>query len=244
MIFAGMYGSRKVASLNWLQRWLYSALLHMCDDFGLFEADAALIRAQAVPHDTRKVSDRDVESGLSAIEQADLVKFYTLSGKRYGVLWNFRQKRGYKPHQLYPPPPPNLVEWQKTGESSWEPPDDHPRKTKPNQTKANQGKSNQSLGVHPALLCGYALEACRVRLTLKEAGDILQNVNPQHDWAVVAALEVIAARDERTRWNRVKSPPAMITAMAQEIRDGIGPQPEGEYEPFENWKARQEAAHG
>ncbi len=244
MIFAGMFGSERVARLTWLQRWLYAALVLSCDDFGLFEADAALIRGDAIPRDTRKVSVRDVENGLQAMaaEQVQLVKFYTVSGKRYGILWNYRQKKGYKlRRQECPPPPPEHLEWQKSAEIPWTTASLHPKEPKPNQSKANQMEGEIKpiqMGVALAALCAYCLDACRMRLTPADFARILKNVYPEHDWAVVKALEHMASRDARTRWQDVTTPPALITTIAQQIRDGIGPHPEGDYEPFLNWCTR------
>lgn len=113
--------SERVCSLNWFSRWLYLGILLEADDLGHFAVDVPIIRVSTFPRNLGTVSESDCERGLGLIEKADLVRFYTVTGKRYGALWNFGQKlRVAKPK--WPLPPPDVVTWQTSGDLTPEKP--------------------------------------------------------------------------------------------------------------------------
>lgn len=239
MIYAGMYGSERVDRLSWRDMWFYSGLLHLCDDFGLFEADAALIRAAVVPRRSRTVSVRDLESGLNAIEQAGLVKLYTVSGKRYGVLWNYRQGARFKRKRRdCPQPPPEMLAWQCHDPPETDPLAERAAGTEENRTEQNrtEGKGSETT---PELLVAYAYTHCGMgagglKFTVSSVRSVLKAVGGR-DECVVKALEYMAAQDPRTRWHEVKNPVGLLVSLAQDYRDGLGRKPQGSFTSFEQW---------
>jgi hypothetical protein len=237
LIYEGMLRSKRVCSLGFRDRWLYQGLLLTADDCGLFEADAALLRALVYARDLGTVSERDCESGLSNIEQAVLVKFYTVDGKRYGALWNFRQKLKRK-RQRFPTPPQQIVDWVRTTEA--ENGDVAPREPEPNRNQSEE-EGKRTHGASLPALAGYAHEHCAFRLGMDGAGKALRAVGAEFDWALVQALEHLASRDARTRWQNIDNPLGLFISLAQSFRDGIGPEPQGEFKPFSEWLAELQA---
>lgn len=230
MIRDGILSSRRVAALGFRDRWLYVGVLLRADDFGLFEADPAILRGVVYPRDLGTVSERDCESGLGSIQQAGLVKFYTVNGTRYGALWNFGQKLKRR-RMSHPPPPGEIVAWMSAPES---PAQENQNRTEPEpEEKLSRTEPKARLGISLAALAGYCLDHCRIRLDM---GKVLNAVGPEHDWAVVQALEYLASRDERTRWQDVSNPLGLLISLSQQMRDGIGPHPEGEFVSLASWQ--------
>jgi hypothetical protein len=104
MLYAGIRTSRRFCRLSWFQRDLFVGLLHACDDYGRFEADAEKLWAVLYALDRARVSKRDVQEGLLRFTAADigLVRFYTVRGVGYGKVHNFRQNGLKKRRALYP----------------------------------------------------------------------------------------------------------------------------------------------
>jgi hypothetical protein len=115
MVYGGIRTSKRMARLSWFQRDLFHGLLLVADDYGRFEADAETLRTVLFGPLLAKVSVRDVQAGLLRCAAADvgLVKLYTVRGRGYGKVVNFRQKLA-KRRALYPdeddgpPPEPEL----------------------------------------------------------------------------------------------------------------------------------------
>lgn len=93
MVYAGIQTSRRVARLSWMQRDVFRSLLHICDDYGRFEADAGMIRAVLYAPILDKVTERDVQAALLRCAETGvgLVKLYTVHGRGYGKVINYRQ---------------------------------------------------------------------------------------------------------------------------------------------------------
>ena len=242
MIRDGILSSRRVARLSFRDRWLYVGLLLRADDFGLFEADAAILRGAVYPRDLGTVSERDCERGLGNIQQAELVKFYTVNGTRYGALWNYGQRLKRK-RMSHPPPPGEVVAWMSAPD---QPAQENQNRTEPEpEEKLSRTEPKARLGISIAALAGYGLEHCRCKLDM---GKALNAVGPEHDWALVQALEYLASRDERTRWQDVSNPLGLLISLAQQMRDGIGPHPEGPVVTVQQWQQQiqqrlKESAH-
>ena len=76
------------------------------DDFGRFEAEAAVVASNCFPRRNGQngIVD-DVESALRDMVKEDLVKLYEIKGRRYGyfLTWEDHQTKRAK-HSKYPAP--------------------------------------------------------------------------------------------------------------------------------------------
>jgi len=103
MIRDGLLDSEAVLSLPVEARWLYVTILLSGDDVGLFEATP--FRLARVADVRREHADRL----LAMLADADLVRLYEMSGKRYGFIPKFRQRLQIKRAKC-PLPPLALLE--------------------------------------------------------------------------------------------------------------------------------------
>lgn len=113
MVYAGLRTSRRFARLSWIQRDFFQGLLHVADDLGRFEADAGMLRTVLYGPLLAKVSERDVAQMLVQLHHVELVKLYTVQGRGYGKVINFRQtglktRRALYPDEDGPPDAPEL----------------------------------------------------------------------------------------------------------------------------------------
>ena len=250
MIFKGLWNSERVGGLKHVPFRVYAGLLMLCDDVGLFEANAAVIHGLLFST-TPDVRLADVNRALESIESADLVRLYEVRGKRYGCLWNYRQSKGLKRRrQEYPAPPPELIAWQSSTEvpHDADPPDSsrgsppEQKGTEQNRTEPNGTEACAHGPVMAEHLVAYAWSQCGmsprlpVKFTINEARSLLKGVGAQHDRSAVAALEYMAAQDPRTRWHEVKNPLGLLISLAQDHRDGIGKKPKTEFTTFNQWQ--------
>lgn len=104
MVYAGIRSSKRVSKLSWFHRDLFHGVLHACDDYGRFEVDVDELRSALYGLDLAKVSKRDVQDGLMRLGAMDveLVKYYTVRGKAFGKVYNYRQNGLRKRRALYP----------------------------------------------------------------------------------------------------------------------------------------------
>jgi len=93
MIYAGLVTSDLKRRHRLPVREFYRDLLHVCDDHGRFEADAALLRAVLYAPILDRVSERDVEGYLQqlAAQKHGDIKLYTVRGRGYGKVTKWRQ---------------------------------------------------------------------------------------------------------------------------------------------------------
>ena len=258
MIFKGLWNSERVGGLKHVPFRVYAGLLMLCDDVGLFEANAAVIHGLLFST-TPDVRLAYVTSALDAIESADLVRLYDVRGKRYGCLWNYRQSKGLKRRrQEYPSPPPGVLEWQASAEDLTGPdPPRPPDKPAPEQKGTEQNRTEpkgtetwpaglaSSPTITPESLVLYAWKHCGMdgrSFKAESARALLKGVGAQHDHAAVRALEYMAAQDMRTRWHNVKNPLGLLVSLAQDYRDGLGKQPEGPFTPYQVWHQQTQEA--
>lgn len=103
LIREGILTSHRVNALNWEQECFYRRLMSVVDDYGRFEAHAALLRAALYPLKLDKIRENTVERLLVSIQEARLVLLYETSGKRYLQLLDFRQQT--RSRSKFPPPP-------------------------------------------------------------------------------------------------------------------------------------------
>lgn len=103
IIREGILTSLRVNALNWEEEVFYRRLLSYVDDFGRCEAHAALLRAALFPLKLDQMREANVERLLTAVERAGLVRLYTVEGKRFLEVDNFRQQT--RSASKHPPAP-------------------------------------------------------------------------------------------------------------------------------------------
>lgn len=86
-------------------------------------------------------------------------------------------------------------------------------------------------------LSGYIKHAVGYKVDSATMGKL---VLQQGFWMVVEAAEHLAARPPKARLCR--NPPGLLHDLAAKAQADDGLERDGEYEPFENWRARQRAA--
>jgi hypothetical protein len=88
---------------------LFIRLITKADDYGLFEARPAIVRAYCYPLLLDKVSEADIRKWLSELERNNLVRLYEHDGIDYMTLVNWeRHQRIRNQHSKYPAPNGNL----------------------------------------------------------------------------------------------------------------------------------------
>lgn len=101
----GILSSERVNCLNWEQEVFYRRLISVVDDYGRYFAHPALLRAALYPLKLDQVREVNVERLISACEKARLVRLYTVDGKRYLEVLDFRQQVRAKDSKFPHPPP-------------------------------------------------------------------------------------------------------------------------------------------
>jgi hypothetical protein len=106
----GILTSERVHRLSWQAELFYRRLMSVADDYGLYLASTALIRVNCYPlcleptDAARYVREDDVQNWLSECLDARLVRVYTVEGKSYLAIMNFRQRlRTMKRNYPFPP---------------------------------------------------------------------------------------------------------------------------------------------
>lgn len=100
----GILTSERISSLGWPAEVFYRRLMSVVDDFGRYYAKPELLRAGCYPLLLDKVGNSDIGKWMSACTEAALVRTYTVEGKEYLEVANFKQqKRAEK--SRFPAPP-------------------------------------------------------------------------------------------------------------------------------------------
>lgn len=92
IVRSGILKSEKVNSLSWEAEVFYRRLFSVVDDFGRYEANPSILRADLYPLKLESVRESNIERLLAAVEQAGLVRLYAVSGKRFLEVQNFGQR--------------------------------------------------------------------------------------------------------------------------------------------------------
>lgn len=104
----GILTSERIAALvkagGWEAEVFYRRLMSIVDDYGRFTAQVAVLRAQMYPLQLEQMREANVSRCLDQCQAAGLVRLYSVSGKQYLQLEDFRQQVRSK-HAKYPPPP-------------------------------------------------------------------------------------------------------------------------------------------
>ena len=74
--------SDSINDLNWFEECLFYRLIVSCDDFGRFDGRPAIIKGTCFPL-KEGVTTKNIESALSKLTSAGLVKRYVVDGKPY-----------------------------------------------------------------------------------------------------------------------------------------------------------------
>lgn len=93
--------------VNTLDAWAertFARLIMKVDDYGRQRGETKLLRPLLYPLLLDQVREADLQRQLQQVEQAGLVRFYDVEGKRYLEVLNFRQ-RLRNPKSKHPPPP-------------------------------------------------------------------------------------------------------------------------------------------
>lgn len=113
---------------------------------------------------------------------------------------------------------------------------DRPDQTRPRPEKTKEKQPPPTVDDARAL-AGYAVEACFTNPGAVEVGKILKVYG---FGTVRSVFEHLASRDPG-HWDTVRKPLALVRDLCNRVRDGEELQAQGEYEPFENWRARRDA---
>lgn len=103
MIRRAILDSEKFNSLKVFAQNFFMRLLLVADDYGLCDARPVMLRCALYPLALEKVSESDVSSGLTACEEAGLVRLYSVEGKAYLQICNYGQRQ--RTAAKYPLPP-------------------------------------------------------------------------------------------------------------------------------------------
>lgn len=103
IIREGIITSEAVNSLNWEVEVFYRRLLSVVDDFGRFDARPSVLRSALYPLKLDSMREDSVQRCLKSCEAARLVVLYSVEGKEYLEVTNFRQQVRSK-NSKYPAP--------------------------------------------------------------------------------------------------------------------------------------------
>jgi hypothetical protein len=102
LIRDSMLDSDRVQFLPLEGRWLFVTMLLQADDLGLLELNGYLLSRKA------NMDANVVNSMLTLLADADLIRVYEVSGKRYAFIPRFRQRLQIK-RSRHPLPPSSLM---------------------------------------------------------------------------------------------------------------------------------------
>lgn len=118
--------SDTLRELSWFEYALFTKLIVLADDYGIYDGRVPLIRARAFSMDLDRVSEGEVALGLDSLERAGLILRYVAGGKPYLRLvgWdehqNVRAKRSKYPMEQdeHTPEPENGEEKKENSEQT------------------------------------------------------------------------------------------------------------------------------
>ena len=103
IIREGILTSEAVNSLSWEAEVFFRRLLSVVDDFGRFDARSSVLRSALYPLKLDSMREDSVQHCLKSCEAARLVVLYSIEGKEYLEVTNFRQQVRSKKSK-YPAP--------------------------------------------------------------------------------------------------------------------------------------------
>lgn len=103
IIREGIITSEAVNSLSWEAETFYRRLLSVVDDFGRFDARPSVLRSALYPLKLDSMREDSVQRCLKSCEAARLVVLYSVEGKEYLEVTNFRQQVRSKKSKYHAP---------------------------------------------------------------------------------------------------------------------------------------------
>lgn len=110
MLREGILTSEPVNSVSWPAEVFYRRAMSIVDDFGRYYAKPELLRAACYPLQLDKVGNPDIAKWLAETRKAGLVRTYTVEGKDYLEIVNFKQQVRAKHGSKYPAPPSDATQ--------------------------------------------------------------------------------------------------------------------------------------
>jgi len=98
--------SEWLGKLRWHEQSLFYGLWNWVDDNGVFEARASVLRGGLYSTMMGKVSVGEIEQMLRRLHELGVIKLYTVGGKGYGRIVEFKQKMKF--HRAEHPLPPDM----------------------------------------------------------------------------------------------------------------------------------------
>lgn len=117
MLREGILTSEPVSLLSWPAEVFYRRLMSAVDDFGRYYAKPELLRAACYPLQLDKVGNSDIAKWLGETQKTGLVRVYTVTGKEFLEIVNFRQQVRAKHGSKYPAPPTDAKHMHSTCEA-------------------------------------------------------------------------------------------------------------------------------
>jgi len=102
----GILSSERVDLLSAPAEVFYRRLMSAVDDYGRFYAKPELLRAACFPLKLNKVGNPDIGKWILETREAALVRTYTVDGKEYLEMLDFKQQVRTKVSKFPPPPGP------------------------------------------------------------------------------------------------------------------------------------------
>lgn len=101
----GILTSDRVDKLAAAEEVFYRRLMSVVDDFGRFDGRPAILRTSLYPLRVERVREADIVRSLACCQEAGLIRLYSVAGKPYLEVLDFRQQVRAKVSK-YPDPPP------------------------------------------------------------------------------------------------------------------------------------------
>ncbi len=100
----GLLTSEKFDALGYGSQCFYTRLLLIVDDYGRYDARPQVLLARLFPLRLNQITTDGIKDALTACVEAKLVDVYTVDGKPYLQILNFRQQKRAK-NSKFPAPP-------------------------------------------------------------------------------------------------------------------------------------------
>jgi hypothetical protein len=96
-----------VRDAGWQAECFYRRLISVVDDFGCFDGRPSVLRARCFPTLLELVREADVSRWIAACVKSGLIVLYTVDGRNYVEVSDFRQFTRAK-QRKFPPPPDGM----------------------------------------------------------------------------------------------------------------------------------------
>lgn len=100
----GILSSERIEMLTFPGEVFYRRLMSVVDDYGRYDARPQVLRVSCYPLRVDRVREADISRWIAECEKAGLIVLYTVNGKPYLQMQDFRQQTRAK-HSRFPSPP-------------------------------------------------------------------------------------------------------------------------------------------